>query len=44
MLVLTAALVDGFDISGFWPAVGATIIVWLVNVFFSALTRDFKRD
>ena len=31
MLALTAWLVSGFDIDGFWPAVGGTIVVWLVN-------------
>ena len=31
MLVLTAWLVSGFDIDGFWPAVGGTIVVWVVN-------------
>jgi putative membrane protein len=44
MLALTAALVDGFDLGGFWPAVAATFIVWVVNLCFSALTRDFQRD
>lgn len=37
MLELTSALVSGFDIDGFWPLVKATIIVWLVNVAFSAI-------
>ena len=31
MLGLTSALVDGFEIDGFWAAVGGTIVVWLVN-------------
>ena len=31
MLALTAWLVSGFDIDGFWPAVGGTIVVWAVN-------------
>ena len=37
MLKLTSVLVSGFDIDGFWPLVKATIIVWLVNVAFSAM-------
>jgi putative membrane protein len=37
MLWLTSALVSGFDIGGFWPLVKATIIVWLVNIVFSAI-------
>lgn len=44
MLALTAALVGGFDLGGFWPAVGATIVVWLVNMVVSVLARDFRRD
>ena len=40
MLELTAWLVDGFRIDGFWAAVGATIIVWLVNAVFTGLQRD----
>ncbi len=32
MLYLTQAIVSGFDISGFWTLVWATLIVWLVNV------------
>jgi hypothetical protein len=29
--------VSGFDIDGFWPAVGGTIVVWLVNAVLSAV-------
>jgi putative membrane protein len=32
MLDLTDAIVSGFNISGFWTLVWATIIVWLVNL------------
>jgi putative membrane protein len=32
MLVITEAIVSGFDIDGFWTLVGATLIVWVVNV------------
>ncbi len=31
VLALTDAIVDGFDIEGFWTYVGAVIVVWLVN-------------
>jgi putative membrane protein len=44
MLALSAALVDGFSLGSFGSAIVATVIVWVVNVIFSALTRDFKRD
>jgi putative membrane protein len=40
MLELTAWLVDGFRIDGFWAAVEATLVVWFVNVIFTAATRD----
>jgi len=32
MLALTAAIVDSFDIHGFWALVEATLIVWVVNL------------
>jgi putative membrane protein len=32
MLLLTGALVSGFHIRGFWTLIGATLIVWLVNL------------
>ena len=48
MLALTAWLVAGFDIDGFWPAVGGTIVVWLVNAVLQAVfgvgdRRDRRR-
>jgi putative membrane protein len=43
MLELTAWLVPGFHIHGFWAAVGATIIVWLVNLVASAAARDLRK-
>jgi putative membrane protein len=32
MLVITRAIVSGFEINGFWTLVEATLIVWLVNM------------
>jgi putative membrane protein len=32
MLLITSAIVGGFDIHGFWALVEATIIVWAVNL------------
>jgi putative membrane protein len=32
MLVITKAIVSGFDIHGFWTLVEATLIVWIVNL------------
>ena len=37
MLWLTAAIVPGFAVHGFWTYVGATIVVWLVNVILDNL-------
>jgi putative membrane protein len=45
MLALTAWLVSGFDIDGFWPAVGGTIVVWIVNAVLRAVfdVDDWRR-
>lgn len=32
MLLITRALVSGFQIHGFWTLVAATLIVWIVNL------------
>jgi putative membrane protein len=32
MLVLTNAIVSGLHIHGFWTLVGATLIIWVVNL------------
>jgi putative membrane protein len=42
MLWLTDAIIGGFDISGFWTLVGATVIAWLVNVVLDRFL--FRRD
>ncbi len=34
LLLLAAKLVPGFHVSGFWPAMGAALIVSLVSLFF----------
>jgi putative membrane protein len=39
MLVLTSEIVDRFALGGFWNAVGATIVVWAVNVVVQAVAR-----
>jgi putative membrane protein len=33
MLQITDWIVGGFDISGFWTLVWATVVVWVVNLF-----------
>jgi putative membrane protein len=40
MLVLTDAVVDDFEAGSFWTVVGATIVIWLVNVVIGALRHD----
>jgi putative membrane protein len=32
MLVITKSIVSGFHVRGFWTLVGATLIVWIVNL------------
>lgn len=33
LLRMTAWLVDGFHVSGFWPAVGASLVISIVSMF-----------
>jgi uncharacterized membrane protein YvlD (DUF360 family) len=40
MLWLTAVIVHGFDINGFWNYVWATMIVWAVNLVIDAFFRN----
>jgi putative membrane protein len=44
MLVVTAWVVGDFDVGGFWTVVGATIVVWLVNMVISAAAGDMRRS
>ena len=44
MLVLTDAVVKDFEAGPFWTVVGATIVIWLVNVVIGALRHDLTRD
>ena len=37
MLWLTDVIIGGFDISGFWTLVGATLIAWAVNLVLDRL-------
>jgi len=45
MLYLTSWIVAGFEITSFWSAVGATIIIWLVNSVLQAIfgVDDMRR-
>jgi putative membrane protein len=47
MLALTALLVGGFHINGFWTLVEATFVIWLVNVVLDVVPgpwRGTRRD
>jgi putative membrane protein len=43
MLLVTDWVVPDFEVGGFWTVVGATIVIWLVNVIISAAVHDWKR-
>jgi putative membrane protein len=40
MLALTAAFLSGFEVSGFWSAVGGAIIVSLVSIILNLILRQ----
>ena len=44
MLWLTAAIVPGFAIHGFWTLVAATIIVWAVNLIVDIIIGSWRAD
>jgi putative membrane protein len=42
MIELTDWVVGDFEAGSFWTVVGATIVVWLVNVVIGAFVRDVR--
>ena len=44
MLLLTSVVVPDFAVGGFWTYVGATIIIWLVNLVIAAFLTDVRRS
>ena len=44
MLALAEWIAPDFSIDGFWTYVGATIVVWLVNVVVGALINRISAD
>lgn len=40
ILKLTSAFIDGFYIDGFWAAIGASILIGLVNIIFDLLATN----
>jgi putative membrane protein len=43
LLELTAYLVPGFSVAGFWPAVGGAIVISLVTMILNSWTADHRR-
>jgi putative membrane protein len=43
MLVLTDAVVADFEAGPFWTVVGATVVIWLVNLVIAAAMHDLRR-
>ena len=44
MLLLTDWVVPDFEAGGFWTLVGATIVIWLVNLVIGAFLGDVSRS
>jgi putative membrane protein len=42
LLELTAYLVRGFSVTGFWPAVGGAVVISLVTMILNAWTADHR--
>ena len=40
LLELTAYLVEGFSVTGFWPAVGGAVVISLVTMILNTWTSD----
>lgn len=43
LLELTAYLVGGFSVAGFWPAVGGAVVISLVTMILNAWTTDHRQ-
>jgi putative membrane protein len=43
MLLVTDWVVPDFEAGGFWTVVGATIVIWLVNLVIAAFVSDVGR-
>jgi putative membrane protein len=43
MLLVTDWVVPDFEAGGFWTVVGATVVIWLVNLVIAALLHDVGR-
>jgi putative membrane protein len=43
MLALTAWIVSGFEVGGFWSLAEGTLVIWAVNVVIGLITRRWRR-
>jgi|SRR5215210_2772206 len=43
-VALTAWLVSGFGVGGFWSVAGTTVIVWLVNLLVNAVVKRGREE
>jgi putative membrane protein len=43
LLELTAYLVKGFNVTGFWPAVGGALVISIVTSFLNLFTGDYRQ-
>jgi len=43
LLELTAYLVTGFSVTGFWPAVGGSVVISLVTMILNVWTSDNRQ-
>ena len=43
-VALTAWLVPGFGVGGFWSVAGTTVIVWFVNLLVNAVVSRARRE
>lgn len=43
LLELTAYLVEGFSVTGFWPAIGGAVVISLVTMILNSWTSDHRQ-
>ena len=43
LLEVTAYVVKGFTVTGFWPAVGGALVISIATSFLNLLTGDYRQ-
>lgn len=43
MLLITSSLFDSFDVSGFWTAVGGSIVISIVTIILGSVLKDGEK-